>query len=201
MERRSDLHPVAKCGREDLRPTRKITKGDATLKSLVGFCLFLFSLSCSGQAIEEYFLNATVLIRRKVDAQHLTMGSGFLILREVSKDLEKSTTSYQIILVTNKHLLPVEKSDQKQIAVKIAVRDGGGVDTKELSVNILGPDGLFLKTVAMNANPRVDVAAVNITREMGREDSQYWARAKETGHGLVMEALLPVSRFKAAGVG
>ena len=52
----------------------------------------------------------------------------------------------------------------------------------------------------MNPNPRVDVAAVNITREMSKEDTQYMRRAKETGKAFILDALLPVKKFKESGV-
>ena len=95
------------------------------MKWITGLLLVLSSLSCSAQAIEEYFLNATVLIKHPVDAEHFSQGSGFLILREITKDEVKHTSTYEIVLITNKHVLPLEQSGHSQITVKIAIRKGG----------------------------------------------------------------------------
>jgi hypothetical protein len=169
---------------------------------LVGIVVALLGpLNLSAQGIDEYLLNSTVLIKRNVGPDTQSLGTGFLVLRQIARDEKTYRTSYQVVIVTNKHVLPPEHTAFRQISVKIAIRDGSSVKTKEVPVDILGRDGKFRDIIAMHPDPKVDVAAVNITSIISKEPSQWLLDALETHKGFTTDVLLPTSRFKDAQVG
>jgi hypothetical protein len=158
------------------------------------------SLTSLPQELDENLLNGTVFIKRQLKGGE-SRGSGFLVFRESGKDESTNRVNYQIVLITNKHMLPLEHSRFRRITIKIAIRNGTATETKELPIGILGNDGKFLNTVAMNPNPQVDVAAINIGPEIIREKAEFILRATETGKGLTTELLLRVKDFKDADIG
>lgn len=158
------------------------------------------SISSFAQQFDENLLNSTVLIRRPVEGGE-TKGSGFLMFREISRDAATGKSQYQIVLVTNKHVLPPENSRFHQLTIKIAVRNGAATETKDLAINILGDDGKFLRTVAMNPQAQVDVAAVNIGPEILKEKAEFVLHAAETKKTVTTDLLLPIKDFKEADIG
>jgi hypothetical protein len=136
-----------------------------------------------------------------LDAGQESRGTGFLVFHEIAKDIATGRSTYQIVLVTNKHVLPAEQSKYRQITIKIAVRNGAVTETKDLPIDILGDNGKFLRTVAMNPNPQIDVAAVNIGQQIIKEKAEFVIHASETGKALTTDLLLPVKDFREASIG
>jgi len=179
------------------------------MKIRVSFRLFINTLGCFialycgatslSQQIDDNLLNSTVLIRRQLDGGE-SRGTGFLVFHEIAKNTATGRSTYQIVLVTNKHMLPAEHSKFPQITIKIAVRNGATTDTKDLPIDILGKDGKFLRSVATNPKPQVDVA-VNIGPQITKEKAEFLIRASETGKALSTDLLLPIKNFKEADIG
>jgi hypothetical protein len=167
---------------------------------LLLICILPSSISSFAEKFNETLLDSTVLIRRSVEGGE-TKGSGFLMFREMSHDVATGMSHYQIILVTNKHMLPAEGSNFHQVTLKIAVRNGAYTETKDLPIDILGDDGKFLKTVAMNPQPEVDVAVVNIGREIVKEKAEFILHALETKKALTTDLLLRIKDFNDADIG
>jgi hypothetical protein len=171
------------------------------------FCLIgcIDILACSvtspAQQLDDNLLNSTVFIKRPLDGGQESRGTGFLIFNEIAKNIATGKSTYQIILITNKHVLPAEQSSYHQITIKIAVRNGAATETKDLPIDILGNDGKFLKNVAMNLNPQIDVAAINIGSQITKEKAEFIIHAIETGKGLTTDLLLPVKDFREASIG
>ena len=159
------------------------------------------SATSPAQQLDDNVLNSTVFIKRPLDGGQESRGTGFLIFHEIAKNVATGKSTYQIVLVTNKHVLPAEQSNFHQVTIKIAVRNGVATETKDLPIDILGNDGKFLKTVAMNPNPQIDVAAVNIGPQITKEKAEFIIHAVETGKALTTDLLLPVKDFKDANIG
>jgi hypothetical protein len=153
------------------------------------------------QQLDTNLLNSTVLVRRQVDPSHESRGSGFLIFREIAKNATAGTSTYQFILVTNKHVLPQEHSQYPQISIRIAIRNANDIQTIDLPITILMPDGTFSDMVAMNPDSKVDVAAVNVTRPLSAVRSDFITRATETHTAVTTDLLLPTKEFQAAAIG
>jgi hypothetical protein len=115
--------------------------------------LLLIPISVACQGIDDDFLNSAVFIKRMNTENREETGSGFLLARIVSADLK----TFQVILITNKHVLPKEGDQNGAITLKIAIRNGEAIETKEISVAILGPDKKYTNHVAMHPDSKVDV--------------------------------------------
>ena len=139
---------------------------------VAAFLCLSANVACQG--IDDDCLNSAVFIKRTV-AGHPVTGSGFLVVRIVSNDLK----TFQVVLVTNKHVLPHEGDENGTINLKIAIRNGQAIETKEISVDILGGDKKYTGHVAMHPDPKVDVAAVIITNELRNENTDYLNRILE----------------------
>jgi hypothetical protein len=88
--------------------------------------------------------------------------SGFIFFRpaDLSKANEPNIKG-QVVLVTNKHVLPPEGAECN-IAMRVTTTSGGTPSTKTIDLPIVGPDGKYLNTVRMHDTN--DVAAVSVTR-------------------------------------
>jgi hypothetical protein len=131
----------------------------------IALVFLLFCVSANGQALNLAFLNSTVFISYKPDPTHISSGSGFLVFREVKDG------SGQVFLVTNKHVLPHE-GKKMSISIRVLTKVGDKSEVKVLDVPIIGDDGKFLATIVENSNKEVDVAAVNITEEIVKNNVQ-----------------------------
>lgn len=171
-----------------------------TVYFLGWICFVVHPITSLAQLLNSDLLNNTVFIRRSLDGGE-SSGTGFLILHEIAKDTASNKSTYQIVLVTNKHVLPAEHSKYHQVTIKIATRNGAATEVKELPIEILGDDGKFLRTVAMNPNPQIDVAAVNIGPQIRKERLEFVAHAIETGKAVTTDLLLPVKEFRDADIG
>jgi hypothetical protein len=171
------------------------------LRLLCCLAILVCPIPSFAQQLDNTLLNSTVFIRRQVDGGE-SRGTGFLIFRAVNRNVAAGTVVYETVLVTNKHMLPTEHSNFPDITIKIAVRNGGDtIETKDLAIPILAPDGKLSKMVAMNPDPQVDVAAVNISPQLFREKAEFVLRAMETKIGLTTDLLLATKDFKEAEVG
>lgn len=112
-----------------------------------------------GQALNEAFLNSTVLISFQVDAKSTSFGTGFLVFREI-KDNQGN-----IFLITNKHVIPPE-GDKKSISIRVITRQGGTNKIATIDVPVVGDSKKYLDNVRLNPNKDYDVAVVNITEQV-----------------------------------
>jgi hypothetical protein len=107
------------------------------------------------QELDENIVNSAVLISRFTGGQTKELGTGFLCIRSVPAE-DPTKHSFEVLLITNKHVLPLEKSQFHQISIRIAVRENGITQVKELAVDVIAANGEFNQYVAMHPNPRVD---------------------------------------------
>ncbi len=157
--------------------------------SKICIAILIVSLLCfaaKGQALNPAFLNSTVVISYKPDAFHISSGSGFLVFREI-KDGQG-----QIFLVTNKHVLPKEGT-KVSVTIRVLTRTGDKSEVKELGIPIVGDNGKYLSSVAEHLNKDVDVAAVNITEEVVRNNVQ--------GTWLPYSLFVTKEKLKAESIG
>lgn len=121
--------------------------------------------SARAQALDEAFLHSTVLVYFEKNPQECPCGSGFFIVRKVGKD---------VLLITNKHVLEPVKKSQKSIKVRVNVKSGETPQARNIDIPVVGKDGEFLSTVKFHPNPNCDVAVVNVTDTIKKENIHGW---------------------------
>jgi len=153
--------------------------------------LFAIVLVCSitqtgrGQALNEAFLNSTVLISCQLDATNTYFGSGFLVFREVS------INRGQVFLVTNKHVIPPE-GKEKSISIRVAIRTPNGINVVTTNVPVVGESGKYLDNVRLDPHKDYDVAAINITEQVVKDSIQ--------GAWIPTTLLVTKEKLKAEGI-
>jgi hypothetical protein len=126
--------------------------------------LFAFCLTAPvrnhAQGLPQPFVDSTVFISYKVNANQGSTGSGFVLLHQVNEKIRK------LYLVTNRHVLP-DENGPKEITIRVNVKQEGtdrpGV--QEVDIPVRGDDHKLLSTVRVHATLSVDVAIVDITKE------------------------------------
>jgi hypothetical protein len=113
-------------------------------------------------AMNEAFLNSTVLVTFSVKPGKTSAGTGFMMSKEIE------TGKGHIYLVTNVHAIPPEGST-KNISIRVMTKSGETVVVKSLEVPVLGTDGKYLPTVRLHPKKAFDVAAINITESVVKE--------------------------------
>ncbi|HOE18858.1 MAG TPA: trypsin-like peptidase domain-containing protein [Syntrophorhabdaceae bacterium] len=113
-------------------------------------------------AMNEAFLNSTVLVTFSANPGNASAGTGFLM----SKEIEKGKG--HIFLVTNVHAIPPEGST-KNMSIRVMTKSGETVVVKSLEVPVLGTDGKYLPTVKLHPKKGFDVTAINITESVVKE--------------------------------
>ena len=134
-----------------------------TILAIVYF--FLFCRIAGGQALNQAFLNSTVLISFKVDAKKYSAGTGFLVFRELEQG------KGHIFLVTNKHVLPNEGRD-KSVTIRVNTRGEDKVQVQQIDIPLVGKDGKYLPSVKLHLKKDFDVAVVHITEEVVKHGIQ-----------------------------
>ena len=131
------------------------------MKQIIVFALVFLSIIHigKGQALNEAFLNSTVLISYQVDPKSTSSGSGFLVFREI-KDNQG-----QIFLVTNKHVIPPE-GEKKSISIRVTTRQANAAKIATIEVPVVGDSKKYLDNVRLHPNKDYDIAVVNITGEV-----------------------------------
>ena len=172
------------------------------ISSVTAILLVLGPAAAVPQGIEEHFLNSTALI-----TNGKSVGSGFFMLHELARDLATGRSSYAVLLVTNKHMLPPEmattsKPGPRDISVRLTVRkDDRTVEVKDVTVPIVGPDGKRLKTVAYHPAPAVDVAVVDVGGLLYEQRANLFFRMSQSRKAITSELLVHKDELKEAAIG
>lgn len=171
----------------------------ARILMMTMFCgITLCRTTCThGQNLDDDFLNSAVFIHFPVDRMHEKRGSGFILVR----DLGGTPDQFQLILITNKHMLPSEHSQTSQIAVRIEIREGNDIETRDISIEILDKDGRYLPTVQLHPDKFVDVAVVNVSHALNLGNSELLHRIVNTHKAVTTALLLAKHDIKDANIG
>ncbi|MFN2455046.1 MAG: serine protease [Pyrinomonadaceae bacterium] len=147
--------------------------------------LLLLPSSISAQALNEAFLNSTVLISYVASPTASPAGSGFLVFKELKPK------QGHIILVTNKHVLPSE-GVEKSINIRVNIKSGSSTTVKLIQIPIVGKDGKYLPTIKMHPKSGYDIGVVNITEQVLKESvSAEW---------LPLELFVTKEKLKAENI-
>jgi hypothetical protein len=122
-------------------------------------------LSLEGFAMNDAFLNSTVLVSFVVKPDKTYVGTGFMM----SKEIEPGKG--HIFLVTNAHTIPPEGST-RNISIRAMTKSGETVAVKFLDIRVLGADGKYLDTVRIHPKKGFDVVVINITESVIKENIQ-----------------------------
>ena len=165
--------------------------------------LFLLSSirGLPAQSVDNAIVNSAVFLRFKPDAIHETRGSGFLLLRQISGDAAAKRYSYQVLLITNKHMLPPEHGSCKQVNVRVTVRTGTEIQIKDVPIDIIDKQGRYLPSVALHPDPLVDVAAINISEDLQNANAGFLEDVLKTHQALTTDLLINRSDMKEAAIG
>jgi len=125
--------------------------------------ILLLFFSSEAFAMNEAFLNSTVLVSFSIKPGKTLAMTGFTMFKEIEPG--KS----HILLVTNVHAIPPEHST-KTISIRVMTKSGETVAIKSLDVPVLGPDGKYLPIVKFHPKKGFDVAALNITESVVKEN-------------------------------
>lgn len=130
------------------------------MKYLITFVSISFALNTGkGQALNEAFLNSTVLISYQVDPSKTASGTAFLVFREIKEN------QGHIFVVTNKHVIPPE-GQKKSISIRVTTRQGNSAKIAAIEVPVVGDSKKYLDNVRLHPNKDYDVAVVHITDEV-----------------------------------
>ncbi len=115
--------------------------------------------------MNEAFLHSTVLVSFESGPNRTSVGSGFFIFRPVDAD------KGHILLVTNRHVLPPE-GQARSAQIRVAVKSGDRTTVRLIEIPIVGKDGKYLANVKTHPKPGFDVAVVNVTEAVVKEQIQ-----------------------------
>lgn len=135
----------------------------ASMLSLIASLLAPATLGA--QALNEAFLQSTVLITFEAGPNRSSAGTGFFLFRPVKGD------QGHVLLITNRHVLPPSGAP-KSVRLRVTVGAGDKPVIRLIEVPIVGPAGAYLPTVRFHPNPGFDIAAVNITDTIVKENIQ-----------------------------
>ena len=121
--------------------------------------LLLFYCVSGGQAMNQAFLNSTVLISFNMDNKSSSAGTGFFVFREIQDG------KGHIFLVTNKHVLPKE-GNEKSVNIRVNTLKEDKFQVQQIIITIVGKDGKYLPTVILHPQQSFDIAVVHITEEV-----------------------------------
>ena len=144
------------------------------------------SVTPSGaQAMNEAFLQSTVLVSYSAGPSKTSKGSGFFLFRTVQPD------QGHVILVTNRHVLPPEGTP-KSITVRVSTKLGDKSVVRLVDVPVVGANGRYLPNVKLHSDPDVDVAVVNATETIVKEKVQ--------GAWIPVDLLATPAKLKAENI-
>lgn len=122
-------------------------------------------LALEGFAMDDAFLNSTVLVSFSVKPDKTPTGTGFMMFKEFEPG------KGHIFLVTNAHAIPPGGST-RNISIRVMTKSGEKVGVKLLDIPVLGADGKYLDTVRIHPKKGFDVVAMNITESVIKENIQ-----------------------------
>lgn len=144
------------------------------------------TLAPSGaQALNEAFLQSTVLVSYSAGPNNTPTGSGFFVFRQLE------AKQGHVILVTNRHVLPPEGA-QKAITVRVSTKTLDKTQVRLIDVPVVGPTGRYLPNVKLHSSPGSDVAVVNATDTIVRENVQ--------GAWIPLELFATPAKLKAENI-
>ena len=149
-----------------------------------GILLLLVYTAAGAQALNEAFLRSTVLITFQ-SGPNTSSGTGFFLFRPTSGDRG------QVLLVTNKQVLP-PVGVEKDIQIRVVTGTADKAAVRFVDVPIVSKDGKYLPTVFLHPNTGFDVAAVNVTETIIKQDVQ--------GSWLPLDLLSTPDRLKSEGI-
>ena len=174
-------------------------------RSLLRFCLGVLCIFLTvrghSQGIDKEFLDSSVFVHYQTDPTHENRGSGFVIFHEVSFDPIAKLHRFQLVLVTNKHMLPPEHGSYPSMSLRMAIREEGQVLIKDISVQVLNKQGAYLPSIALHPDPKVDVAAVNISADLEKSHSQLLSHILEKHEALTTDLLIAKDDLGQAAIG
>jgi hypothetical protein len=98
-------------------------------------------------------------------------------------------------------VLPEENSPHSAINLRIEIRDQEQRQVKDIPVRVLGDDGKYLRTVSLHPDRLVDVAAVNITKDLKKANAELLTHILETHRAITTDLLLKKADMGEAAVG
>lgn len=137
------------------------------------------------QALNEAFLRSTVLISYEPTPNTKSSGTGFFLFRPLTGDRG------QVFLITNKHVLPPSGAE-KAIHIRVIVGSGDKANVRLVEVPVVGKDGKYVTTVQLHPSPGFDVAAINVTETILKQNIQ--------GSWLPLDLLSTPDRLKNEGI-
>jgi len=117
------------------------------------------------QALNEAFLHSTVLVTFETGANRMSVGSGFFVFRTLEGD------KGHVLLITNRHVLPPE-GGAKSIRIRVTVKAGDKAEVRFVEIPVMGADGKYLPNVKVHPNPGFDIAVVNVTEPIVKQQIQ-----------------------------
>ncbi len=174
---------------------------------LVALLLAMFVCYCAvpiglaAQGLDQSIINSAVFIRFQKDPTHESRGSGFIMLRQISADASANRYTYQILLITNKHMLPPEHGAYSKISLRIMVRDANQTTIKDVPIDILDGQGIYLSSVALHPNSRVDVVAINIGKDLQKANAEFLAKIAQNHQAVTTDLLIQKADMESAAVG
>jgi hypothetical protein len=135
------------------------------VRSLI-FCIVICLICSTGIfAMNEAFLNSTVLVSFTIKPGVTSNSTGFLMCKEVEPG------KGHVFLITNAHAIPPE-GPIRSISLRVLIKLGDHTSVKVVEVPLNGIDGKYLPTVKHHPNKDFDVVAVNITDSVVKENIQ-----------------------------
>ncbi len=150
----------------------------------VGIIFFLAHATAGAQSLNEEFLRSTVLITFQ-SGPNTSSGTGFFLFRPINADRG------QVLLVTNKHVLP-SAGAEKNIQIRVVTGAADKAAVRLVDVPIVDKNGKYLPTVFLHPNTGFDVAAVNVTETIIKQNVQ--------GSWLPLDLLSTPERLKSEGI-
>lgn len=115
--------------------------------------------------MNEAFLQSTVLVTFETGPNRTSAGSGFFVFRTIEADRG------HVLLVTNKHVLPPEGA-AKSIRIRVTVKLADKPEVRFVEIPVVGTNGKYLPNVKAHPNPGFDIAVVNVTEPIVRQQIQ-----------------------------
>jgi trypsin-like peptidase len=140
---------------------------------------------CGAKILNEAFLRSTVLISFDVGPNTQSSGTGFFLFRPLTAD------KGHVLLITNRHVLPPTGAE-KAIQIRVTVGSGDRATVRLVEVPVVRKDGKYVPIVRLHPNPEFDVAAINVTETIVKQNIQ--------GSWLPLDLLSTPDRLKNEGI-
>ena len=126
-----------------------------------------------------------MLISFDVGPNTQSSGTGFFLFRPLTAD------KGHVLLITNRHVLPPTGAE-KAIQIRVTVGSGDRATVRLVEVPVVRKDGKYVPIVRLHPNPEFDVAAINVTETIVKQNIQ--------GSWLPLDLLSTPDRLKNEGI-